>query len=295
MTKVSILLAVYNGELYLDEALESVCKQTFKEWELLAVENGSSDSTLKILEYWSALDKRIKVFTNTTKGKNRAFNRAFKESSAKFICFLAADDILPPMSLERRIRELIRNPQLDYSTCLLETISKDVKFNGLIFPQKRKTPNFSGGSIFFVRHIADKIFPLPEDLPNEDVWTSLHLKNFGNGIHISESLYLYRIHSNNSYGYHSSFALKREGFLKRMIAFDLFLEKYNNELSHEKVAYLGSFCSGRQAAERKKLLKILFIKLPLKDKVIFLYFCSPFLFWLKQRFIKYFSGKIELV
>jgi hypothetical protein len=165
----------------------------------------------------------------------------------------------------------------------------------MIFPKNRESPNFSGGSIFFKRQIALKVFPIPENLPNEDVWTSLHLKNFAKGIHLPKPLYIYRIHKNNSYGYHSGFETKRKGFLDRTIAFELFLEKYKNELSQDKVTYLISFSKGLRAVEENGFWRILFIKLPLKDKIIFMYFCSPFLFWLKQRLFKYLSGKIELV
>jgi glycosyltransferase involved in cell wall biosynthesis len=294
MKKISILLAVNNGELYLDETLKSVCSQTFTEWELIAVENGSTDQTLSILNSWACRDQRIKVFINDLKGKNKAFNTAFNESTADFICFLGADDILHPESLGRRFQILDKDNNMNFSTCLLETISEIDKFRGIIFPKNRDSPNFSGGSIFFKRKIANKIFPIPEILPNEDVWTSLHLKNFGKGVHLPEPLYYYRIHSNNSYGYQATFTEKRKGFLKRMIAFDLFLDKYKYELSKDKVDYLNAFTRGRLLAEKRKVIEIILLKLPIKDKIIFYYFCSPFLFRLKNRLFKYLSGNLEL-
>lgn len=295
MSKVAILLAVYNGAPYLDVAIESVCNQTFTDWELLAVENGSTDQTLTILREWASKDQRIKVFVNDSKGKNQAFNRAFEESTADYICYFAADDVLHASSLEKRLKPLLEKRELAFTTCLLETISTDEKFNGIIFPKKQHSPNFSGGSIFFRRDIAKNVFPIPCSLPNEDVWTALHLKNFGHGEHIAESLYYYRIHEANSYGYHVNFEAKRKGFLSRMSAFDLFLEKYRKDLLPVQRKYLEAFREGRKNAESKRITRILMSSLPMKDRILFIYYCSPFLFWLKQRLFKLLSGKLELV
>lgn len=295
MSKVAILLAVHNGAPYLDAALESVCNQSFTDWEVLAVENGSTDETLSILRKWEQKDTRIKVFVNDAKGKNRAYNRAFQESKGDFLCFLAADDILHPDSLQIRLQPMLNDDTTSFTTCLLQTISADAKFDGIVFPKNHEAPNYSGGSIFFTKDLANKVFPIPEHLPNEDVWTALHLKNFGTGKHLSTSLYYYRIHDANSYGYHVDFKSKRKGFLVRMTAFRLFLEKYNDVLPPNRLGYLRDFANGRDAAEKNQVLRILFGPLPLKDKIIFIYYCSSFLFWLKQRMFKLLSGKLELV
>ena len=61
---ISVIMSVYNGETYLEEAIESVRNQTFKNWELIVINDCSTDSTAKILEDFSLKDKRIKVHTN---------------------------------------------------------------------------------------------------------------------------------------------------------------------------------------------------------------------------------------
>ena len=296
MSDISILLAVYNGANYLDLALQSICDQDFKDWELIAVENGSTDNSFEILQKWSQIDSRIRIYRIVEKGKNKAFNEAFSKSKSEFVCFFAADDLLHNQSLGIRLEQLLSSKNnFNYSTCLLETISDDEEYNGLVFPKNRNSPNFSGGSIFFSRNLATKIFPIPIELPNEDVWTSLHLKYFGSGFHISRPLYYYRIHHNNSYGYHVPFDVKRKGFLERMKAFNLFLIKQRINLSREKVIYLENFEKARILAEKKDLIKIMAINIPLKDKILFIYYSSPFLFWLKQKLFKLLSGKFELI
>lgn len=296
MSSISILLAVYNGAKYLDSALQSICDQDFQDWELIAVENGSTDDTFEILQKWNQIDSRIKVFRIKEKGKNKSFNEAFVKSKSDFICFFAADDVLHPQSLGIRLEPLLSTGNIvNFSTCLLETISEDEEYNGLIFPKNRNSPNYSGGSIFFTRRLATKIFPIPVDLPNEDVWTSLHLKHFGSGFHISSPLYYYRIHHNNSYGYHVSFDVKSKGFLERMKAFNLFLIKHRINLSREKVIYLENFEKARILAEKRDLIRMIFLNLPLKDKILYIYYSSPILFWLKQKLFKLLSGKFELI
>jgi glycosyltransferase involved in cell wall biosynthesis len=295
MSKVSILLAVYNGEEYVQSAIESICDQSHDDWELIIVENGSTDSTLEILNQYSKLDNRILVYISKEKNKNKAYNLAFEKSIGDYVCFFAADDLLNPYCIEKRVSSLENNPDINYTTCLLKTFSNDDLYDGLVFPKNVTKPNFSGGSIFFRREIAKLIFPLPEILPNEDVWASLHLKYFCTGSHISETLYLYRIHSHNSYGYKTNFVVKRNGFLKRMNAYKLFYEKYLYILGEKEKKYLKNFCQTNDLAEKNKIFKILISSIKIKDKILFIYYCSPFLFKVKQKFFSLLSGKIELI
>ena len=65
--KISAIMSVYNGETYLKEAIESVVNQTFKNWELIIINDCSTDSTAQILAEFSAKDERIKVHTNMMK------------------------------------------------------------------------------------------------------------------------------------------------------------------------------------------------------------------------------------
>jgi glycosyltransferase involved in cell wall biosynthesis len=74
MVKVSILLAVYNGSAYIDEAINSILNQTYPNWELIIVNNGSTDDTQSHLDKFSVKDSRIRVFDIGVKGKNKAYN-----------------------------------------------------------------------------------------------------------------------------------------------------------------------------------------------------------------------------
>jgi glycosyltransferase involved in cell wall biosynthesis len=289
MNKVSILLAVYNGKDYIEESLFSVINQTYKNWELIVVDNGSTDNTFEIVKKFSKNDERISLYKLSEKGKCKAYNYAYLKSNGDFLCFLAADDTLTKNSLESRLRPITENN--GFSTCLLKTFSENSNFDSLIFPKNTNKPNFSGGSIFFKRDIASLIFPIPEILPNEDTWTSITLEAFSKCYHIPEVLYNYRIHGSNSFGYNLSYEDKRSKYLERMQAYILFKKKWG-ELDNFKLNnHLNSFITGLNHCINKNILKIIFLKnLGLKYKIIFIYYSSQFLFELRNKYFKFFSG-----
>jgi glycosyltransferase involved in cell wall biosynthesis len=103
---ISVLMPAYNAEKYIEEAIESVFAQTYTNFELIIVNDGSSDATAKILEQYS---DRATIITQENKGQCAACNRAFKESSGDFIKFFDADDILSPDMLEKQAAVLQRN------------------------------------------------------------------------------------------------------------------------------------------------------------------------------------------
>lgn len=92
-TDVSVIIPAYNASRYIGRAVESVKKQTGLTWEIIIVENGSTDDTYdKCLEYANA-DDRIKVM-QSNKGVSNARNKGLDNASGKWICFLDADDYL---------------------------------------------------------------------------------------------------------------------------------------------------------------------------------------------------------
>ena len=100
MPKVSILMCVYNGEAHLREAVESILGQTFKDFELVIVEDGSTDSTWKILTEYAAQDSRIVLIRNDKNlGLERSLNKGLAKTRGEYFARQDADDI----SLQNRI------------------------------------------------------------------------------------------------------------------------------------------------------------------------------------------------
>jgi len=289
MVKVSILLAVYNGGEYIEEAINSILKQTYNNWELIIVNNGSTDNTQYIINQFTGSHPRIKAYEIGDKGKNKAYNYAFLKSSGSIICFFAADDKLVPTSIEER--SSVINLSNDYSTCCLMTFSDDKNLDGIVFPRNRSKPNYSGGSIMFTKNLAEKIFPLPESQPNEDTWASLHLRAFARNLHIPKPLYFYRIHDKNSFGYELTFEEKRSRYLCRMEAFNIFFSKYSGCEEPFFQNEVKPFIKGLTLVKEGKVLSIPFIRnLGIKEKVVLVFYCSPFIYHIRYKYFKYLSG-----
>ncbi len=98
---VSIILPVYNAEPYLAECLRSVLAQSYQAWELLLVNNGSTDGSLEVAAQFK--DPRITILHETVKGVSRARNKGLARMQGEFFCLLDADDILPEHSLRLRL------------------------------------------------------------------------------------------------------------------------------------------------------------------------------------------------
>lgn len=108
---VSIVMPAYNAGQFIEQAIESVRAQTFPNWELLIVDDGSTDGTAAILARQN--DSRIKVLHQPNAGVSAARNAALDVARGEFVTFLDADDRLPPNALMLRVSYLQANPQVD--------------------------------------------------------------------------------------------------------------------------------------------------------------------------------------
>ena len=101
MARFSIVMPVYNAESYLEESLDSVCAQSFGDFELICVNDGSVDASRQILEDRSFSDRRIQVVDKANGGPSSARNDGIRLAQGDYLCFLDADDLLEPFALER--------------------------------------------------------------------------------------------------------------------------------------------------------------------------------------------------
>lgn len=109
--KVSVIMTVYNEEEYIRQSVTSVLSQTYEDFELVIVNDGSTDRTQEILGN-EFNDKRIRVFSQENKGRIRALNQAIKLSTGEYIANLDADDYCLPQRLEKQVEFLDRNPDV---------------------------------------------------------------------------------------------------------------------------------------------------------------------------------------
>ncbi len=130
--EVSIIMGVYNCEKYLRESIDSILNQTFKDWELIICDDGSSDKTYYIVqEYQSKYPERIKVIQNKKNlGLNETLNRCLKLAKGKYIARQDGDDISFKNRLEEEYNFLEKI--LDYYKTNGK-IKVDIDFNPLSF------------------------------------------------------------------------------------------------------------------------------------------------------------------
>ena len=91
---ISIIIPVYNCEQYIDKCTKSILSQSYRNFEIILVDDGSTDETGKICERYASGDKRIKVIHKTNSGPAAARNRGIEKAKGEFIFFIDADDYL---------------------------------------------------------------------------------------------------------------------------------------------------------------------------------------------------------
>jgi glycosyltransferase involved in cell wall biosynthesis len=113
----------YDAERFLPAALESLLGQTFGDFEILTIDDGSSDGTLGILEGFAARDERVRVLRNeTNQGVIRTLNRGVAEARGELVARMDADDVAAPTRIERQVEVLASRPEIDLVGTGIEAI-----------------------------------------------------------------------------------------------------------------------------------------------------------------------------
>ena len=134
---VSIITPVYNSEKYLEECIMSVISQTYTEWELILIDDFSSDSSIEIIEKYELKDTRIKKFLfKKNVGAGVARNKGIEIASQRFIAFLDSDDYWHKNKLQSQLSFMIEN-NIEFSyTNFLELNKNDVAHKIILSPLK---------------------------------------------------------------------------------------------------------------------------------------------------------------
>jgi glycosyltransferase involved in cell wall biosynthesis len=130
MALVSVIIPVYNGEETIRETIESVLDQTCSDFELLIINDGSSDQTLDVVSHLIAAthDSRIQLFSYPNSGVNASRNRGIQHSIGEFIAFLDADDLWTTDKLETQLMALQTHPDAAVAYSWVDYIDADGNF-----------------------------------------------------------------------------------------------------------------------------------------------------------------------
>ena len=203
--EISVIMSVYNGETYLSEAIESVIAQTFRNWELIIINDCSKDATADILSKYANEDERIKVFHNEINLKlPTSLNKAISLSSGKYIARMDADDICLPERLEKQYEYMEKNEEVSLSSCRFLTVKNGVYTCG---GYGARTDNNALSALLLVTNpilhpgviaraevmknlLYDTTLTCTEDL---ELWTRMVMNNKKISI-LPEYLLIYRLH-----------------------------------------------------------------------------------------------------
>jgi glycosyltransferase involved in cell wall biosynthesis len=144
-TPVSILIPCYNAERYVAEAMESVLAQTHRDFELLAINDGSTDRTGEILERYAKQDSRVRIISHANMGMGRSLNKAIELASHDWLARMDADDVMLPDRLERQLAFVAERPELVVVSSLVVYIDSESKEIGRSFSNYTRTEQVEAG------------------------------------------------------------------------------------------------------------------------------------------------------
>jgi len=157
--KVSIIIPVYNVETYLEECLHSIVNQTFRDMEIILIDDGSSDRSPEIMKTFAEKDDRIKIITQSNSGVSAARNRGLRAASGEYFLFIDSDDTILLNTIET-----LYNQSIETKSDLLLGNMIHIYTNGeQFFPFKRKKEIYNqtgmSGEECYVKLTKDNTFP----------------------------------------------------------------------------------------------------------------------------------------
>jgi len=263
-SRVTVLLPVYNAELYIRESVNSILNQTFTDFELLIVDDGSTDQSPEILR--SFKDSRIRLIQNeSNQGLIRSLNRGLDLASSTYIARMDADDISLPQRLQTQVEFMDANPEIGLSSSWIKTFGK--KNNIWKVPEKDneiKARLFFNSCIWHPAAIIRKkvldTYGLrynPGYLRSEDYKLWLDIAEVSHLANIPEVLVLYRLHDNQEINRPNTTQKIREEMVSHLLGRHLsekerklhtylfFKEPFKNRLIHEEIKKWASYLNSK--------------------------------------------------
>ncbi|MDX4036584.1 glycosyltransferase family 2 protein, partial [Aliarcobacter skirrowii] len=200
---VSIAMCTYNGSRFIKEQLDSILNQTYKNIELVIVDDGSKDNTIDIINQYVQKDNRIKVFQNEKNlGFVKNFEKAITLCKGDFIALADQDDIWKQNKIEVFLHD-IKDNILIYSDAIVidknsEILDKEFirSSSNLVRGKCNKAFIFencvSGNTLMFKKELVQYILPIPKKIRFHDIWIAFVSSTVGTITYTQESLTFYR-------------------------------------------------------------------------------------------------------
>lgn len=210
MPEISVIIPTYNYGKFLPETLDSVLNQTYQDFEIIVVDDGSTDNTAKIAhDYIKKYPDKIRYLFQKNQGCGAACNRGIRESAGNYIALLGADDIWYPEKLELQIHYLKEHPDMSMVFTEFEYIDsngrtlgfsdrrKKIPIDGMILKYYIKHPLILPSSVLIKRQVFDRVGLFDETTYCEDADMFFRITKFFQVGLIEKSLLKYRRHNMN--------------------------------------------------------------------------------------------------
>jgi glycosyltransferase involved in cell wall biosynthesis len=204
--KISVVMPVYNCSTFLEEALASLLIQTYNDFEVLAINDGSTDNSLDILKRFAKLDSRLRIISQKNTGIVKVLNRGIEEAKGEYIARMDGDDISFPNRFADQVAVLDEKPDVVLIAGLFEVIDQSSEFlyRELVLPQDDELKRslylrnpIAHGSTMFRKSIVQKIGGY-RDLygPTEDLDLWMRLSKEGKFEAVPTPVYRWRMNQN---------------------------------------------------------------------------------------------------
>jgi glycosyltransferase involved in cell wall biosynthesis len=199
---LSVILTVYNSEIYLSKCLESILTQTFKKLELIIVNDGSTDKSYEICEYYAAKDKRIHVLHKDNAGVSAARNDGIKMAAGEYLAFVDSDDFLLPEMYQLLVNK-VRQKNSDVACCgykhkntdyiPLANFSNNSLAETVYYLERNELLGLIWNKLYILKIVNDKNIQFPNDcMFGEDMFFNLHYFSVINTVcFVEKPLYIY--------------------------------------------------------------------------------------------------------
>lgn len=201
---VSVIIPAYNAEKYIQETLDSILNQSYKNIEIIVINDGSTDYTEGVLQKYS--DSRIHYFSKKNEGVSIARNTGFEESKGEYIVFFDADDIMSVDFVEKRLEKLENNKELGFCC-------SNISFFPIKKEQKGACENISSevllyhsdtetcpSNYMFRRNVLEKVQFNPQLASSADRLFILEVGQIAKGKRIEGGNLLYRVRDDSMSG-----------------------------------------------------------------------------------------------
>jgi len=293
---IDILMSTYDGATYLEEQIDSIINQDYEGWSLLIRDDGSADSTVKIINDFALNNDRITIPGTDRKniGPASSFMQLLTHSTSDYFMFADQDDVWKPDKIKKTLAAMQEaEKQYGSNTPLLVHTNLRVVDEKLqpIAPSFWKYQNLNpqlgsnlnrvmpqnvvtGCTVMINRALAELAIPIPEDAIMHDWWLALVAAAFGKVICLDQATMLYRQHGSNSVGAKRwgaqrifqqlrNAAAVRESMLKTMRQAEALLNRYRERMSPEQIVMVEAYAAlpaMTKATRIKSLLKYRFFK-----------------------------------